>query len=1169
LLQLNHHFEEKTIMDIVDLFVAGSHVEKEHLLESLQSHEIVHPSKSTTHLFYMLLGALVTALESDVTSFMVPTQSAKLYLVQKPGYNSHLPIIVLTYPTVDEKFQIISFSTSDDSENGDENQLNQFLDQTMAPNSIFSIRSVEAIDDKKPDQKIRFRIIDRHRKNIDNKVIETKPNFNIQTIFEKKLKTQKITEESHPNPYNLIRNATIYSINHLVKTLNSYLTNIVRNFMKITSSDNDDNSALLYPSSDNLADFISGSIGLGNLKRWQLYRLEYGSGEKDGQIVQFFWTHGRPKHSRVPIWVSFNPIDNNNFENILPNQNLRLAIACRVKISKINGDLASVSVHVRKVNINHGFLDKIVQNFLLNKLDRKSIATPKQVRKYTENLDQLQILLLGDLFRQHTDQNQWSLSTSTDPKTTVVFIKDVKNKSIVVSLNDTNLLHFHVFEKDNVPISQTETRMFNKVQMQVLINQVESARRQKSNKELMFTLLSAANEIFQTPSFNRTSFILGYMLQDCFGTQVSKVPNGNQITCSDASNTQLNIFTQEIPRSSYNVKYLTRSAHFLNFISLAKKHNRLTNTVIITAMSNKITGDFSVETFEKKDLVWYETYEQCFNRKNNPSLENDQKIFECIKNSRPTKNTPDARDVTKFLSRKVWKIGPSLNLIEMTSQHVNNSFQFFHGFILDALKHCSFFNLSPRGYTQLLFKTGLISSDTCSSGVTVALPAQAYFRTALIFMLPLSYRDRQTSFLLPHYISQKIQLHNCNCMLEKLDFSSGFGTYDEFIHVSPKFILDESQTLKEDVSVNLQHVSLRDIVQLNVSHESGSIKLELTNGQILNISTEMVEQESSILLYFVNGQIKVDSCGNSFVHVSTPCFQKTTLHHYITLTERFSMLGLVECDDFFEKFIIPNIPTRSDYSLIQLPFVNYGIYLPNPTADMLIFVDFNKIHKYFSTTVTGDDNEHIFYFTIEPTINHNTIVYFDTISEPDISVLKRDIVQTHPEIINSLIFEFQHKNQTVKFKINLAKSENYENLVLVDHTSHRIGSMENNFYTEPRVFKLVKIPINAPDWLEILVLDSTLIGSEIRLNTKNLSSCEFYRFGDTFVVSNSLATDLLATKQVYGGGVITVILPNAKWAVDNREIDGTVLGFDDARVEIGKSNATDFVDVKIRHIKKA
>jgi len=1138
------------------MIIGGSTVDNGILLDMLRSHEIFNPSPNATYLTYMLIGAIVTSWESGAIFQSIGAQCANLDFLQSPGDDvDSNPILLLSYPITAPKFEVISFGFGEKAENVN-NRLKTYLYRKLDIDTLIKHRSIVISDD---NNLISFNVSD---------------TLYITQAFRREfVRGISLTNCRHENNAYILCNKFDNDVGFVADCMRKYLTTIARGFLKLIELDAE--FPLFIFSFENIEAYITGAMSMGNYRLMNLSRVDQRL--PPNVNLNFIYKLSNEQNDYIPVWITFRKVDNLEAYRRYHNTAIKWVIVCRIAVSTINDSFSSVGVTVRKININHGLLDQMAADVLLGGIPSEKIDLITKFGKLhsMKTPSDTICLILGDILRQHESSNDhtWSIFVADD---TMMFAKIVKKNAITICCTVTGTMDLNITRTRGTELTNSNQfrskclgnrpsrvrRFYDEINVKRFKQEIEKARL-SSYKKLFSSLQSIGNRILPPDLFNRTAFMHGYMLQDC--SELNLI-NENRLTCMLGPKTtkKLDVLVHETFEnlSDCSVVGLVHLEHFIDTF-LNSKTNPDTITVSVFAQKNET--DFSAEVSENHKTLT--EHNHCFKitQRNENMKIYLKSVLDCIDSKKRTLKVSDANNLKITGKKYDTNINKKLNQIDLTKYtNINVSLSLgIAKFISEACYETSIvyglqsglrFNLNPKTFAMILNKKLKINRYSAEVALT---PARNYLSLHFLLATPLLYKMPQVWFQLPKKIlhdileQENVEEPDPECMLGGAQFSRDLSTaYHEFIVFKHQFV---SEKHLQSLLVNQEFatVSLHEIKGLNFSRLNflSSVLNVRLGEQEKSQRTLAVPKKTS--LKFKDGRLTLDPCGNMLMRVDKlpSCNGKhKDMAQFTETCERLRLPAIIHCKAS-KKVIVPNFRrTTSEHAIIQLPAVNNSICnTSNIQADALISVEFSRLF----------DKSHMlrpFSLGVIPSKTQTTIIHFDFWAQKNITLSNRFISILKTQM--GVHFMFNYANQLITFNVCFPL-RSYASMVFVYQASHRIEQFNYGTINETGV-RLVQNPIIVPDWLEIVIVDSSLIGTEMMLG-HDFSSCGLYRFADTIVISNSLVDD--ETKTV-SSPAITVVFP--KSSLDLERIDPTVLKFDDQKVIIRKAKSSDkFVDITV------
>jgi len=518
------------------MIIGGSSINNEVLLDMLQSHERSNPSPNATYLAYMLIGAIVTSWESGAIFQIIRARCAYLDFLQSPDDDEYpVPIFVLSYQTTAQKFEVISLAV------GEEEKVNSRLKTNLwrkyKSNTMIKLRSIVISGDKDLGNTTSFIVSDTI--------------YVTQVIRREFVHISSLTNCRHENNAfgvshvfcNKYENAE-FNILELVNCLRKHLTTIARSFLKLIELD--DASFLFTFSFENLEAYIIGAISMGNYRLMNLSRVDQRL--PPNVNLNYIYKFSNTQNDYIPVWITFQKVDNSEAYLRYLKTTIKWVVVCRITVSTINDTFSSAGVTVRKININHGLLDQMAADVLLEGISSKRFDLNTKFGKNLsmESPSDTISLIFGDLLRPNESSNDhtWSIFVTDD---TMMLAKIVKKKAITICCTGTGTIDLNITETSEPKLTNYiqfrskcignkpshVRRFYDEINVKRFKQEIEKARL-SSYKKLFSSLLSIGNRVLPPDLFNRTAFINGYMLQDC---SKHKLINRNRLKCKLGSKT--------------------------------------------------------------------------------------------------------------------------------------------------------------------------------------------------------------------------------------------------------------------------------------------------------------------------------------------------------------------------------------------------------------------------------------------------------------------------------------------------------------------------------------------------------------------------------------------------------------------------------------------------------
>jgi len=1126
-------------MDIINLFIAhppGNTI----LLNTTVPENDQVPGLSGSkidYLAYVLMGAIVSLFESKTIFGIMDSDRASLHFLQQDIDSDIMPTLVLSYEKTSSNINTVIFIKLDSIRKNFNDELKTFLWHQFGNRTDLSIY-VRSIQVFASNESIFCNIYDTFYRSPLTPVVA-----NVSNVMY--LNASKY-EENYVTDFRGTLAVGKFSINTVVMNLKKDVILVCLSFQKLLQLE----IGSLSFSALNLQAYMAGTLSVGTPIELEMSNFEHSM----NGIIKFNFLHEfKTSKSFLPVHITFDKVNDQEIESTYKNTAIKWVIIGRIRSTTIN-DTPTVGITFRKININHGMLDRITEDTLLEGAPNKTIDMNKYVGKYKLQEPRETVgLLLGDLLRQEEyTENHWSIFVTDS---TIMFIKEIKHWTInlcftqagsleVRSVKNTKSTLRSTYNKRLIPCetsSHHDRRFYDHLTVKQFKEEIEKSR-STSFDNLFRTLISIGNRILKSPEYyNVTTFLQGYMLLDC---DKLRLITGNRIICDlgDKDGQKLDISFKETSTSEKD-KCSLGSVQFQNFLTALGGQK-----TIAAILTQKNSPQFDVLTMETNTETSMKQ-ENCFKE---TQIHENINIYmkNLLKCTKTVGNLETDKDLMTISGEKIFLNSDGhvrLNLknstpnFDIETQYESmKAIDCYETFVINNLKRGLLLNLNPEIHFELLKKRIRIDPD---SGL-IGLKITDYAACLVMFLsAPLLYKLAQTWFLLPKRIlwhvleKENVDEDEPTCVLAGAHFSKHLSSvYDEFIVLKPQFL-----TVDPPKAANLNefvHVSVQKVVEVNIFHQQLTpilkVKFEDDMESPLKIH---IEQQRPSILQFSDGYLIADTCGTILLNVQIrTCSKMAHIAKFIDLYERLGIPAIINCEN--RKVFVPNLHSTSENAIVQLPALNNSIYNGSGHADILVSVDF-----------PAKKSKAPYSYSLVPSKTRKTIVHFD-FPQNTVNMTDHRVYSIEGSSLIRIFFAFDHKHQQIRFEFS-APAKAHKNLLFVHYTSHRIEHIPDN-----GTFQLVPNPIFVPDWLEILIVDSSLVGSQMIL-MKSCLSCNFYRFFHTFIVSNSIEVSLPVPESP-----ITIIFP--KTSLEMKRVDPTVLKFDDKKVEIRKPKwDDDFVDITV------
>jgi len=1122
-------------MDIINLFISHPTGNKILLNTTIPKNDQIFglSGSKIDYLAYMLMGAIVSLFENKTIFGNMDADCASLHFLQQDIDSGIMPTLVLSYEKTSANINSVIFIKLDTIGKSFNNEHKTFLWHQFGNRTDLSVY-VRFIQVYTRNESMFCNIYDTFYRSPLAPVV-----VNVSNIMY--LNASK-SEENYVTDFRGTLAVEKFSINTVVMNLKKYVTLVGLSFQKLLQLE----IGSLSFSTLNLQAYITGTLSVGTPLELEMSNFEHSM----NNIIKFNFLHKfQLNKTFVPVQITFNKANDQEIQTTYENTEIKWAIICRIRSAIIN-DTPTVGITVRKININHGILDRITEDTLLEDAPNKTIDMDKYAGKYKLREPRETLgLLLGDLLRQEEyTKNHWSIFVTDS---TIMFIKEIKHWTINLCFTKAGSLEVRSVKNKKSTVGSNKRlmpcedshnhnkRFYDNVTMKHFKDDLEKSRL-TSIDNLFRTLTSIGNRILKSPEYyNVTTFLQGYMLLDCHKLRLIR---GNRIICDlgDKDGQKLDISVNETSALKKD-KCSLGSVQFRNFLTAFGGQK-----TIVTILTQKNSPQFDVLTMETNTETSMKQ-ENCF--KKTQIHENIiiylKNLIKCAKNLRNLETHKDRVTISgeklflNFHGHVRLNLKNSTVDFDLETHKSMEGVDCYEKFIINSIKRGLLLNLNPEIHFELLKKR--IQFDPESDFIGLEIPD--YASCHLMFLsAPLLYKMSQTWFLLPKRILWHVLEHENvdedepTCMLAGAHFSKHLSSvYDEFIVFKKQFLT--VNPLKATNRNEFLHVSVQKVVEVNIFYHLTlfmEVKFENDVESPLKIP---IEKQSTSILQFSDGFLIADSCGTILLNAQVQtCSKMAHMAKFIDVYERLDIPAFINCEN--RKVFVPNLHLESENTIVQLPALNNSIYNGSGDADILVSVD-------FPTT----SSETIYSYSLVPSKTQKIIVHFD-FPPNNVTMLAHRVYSIEGSSLISISFAFEHKYQQIQFEFS-APVKSHKNLLFVHYTSHRIEHIPDK-----DTFQLVQNPIFVLDWLEILIVDSSLVGSEM-IMMKSFQSCNFYRFFDTFIVSNSIQVGLPIPESS-----ITVIFP--KTSLEMKRADPTVLKFDDQKIEIRKPKLGDeFVDITV------